>query len=361
MKKHLLATSAMIAAGVLASGNAFAQAEKIKLSVGGYYEQWFGFGSVEPAEGDEISDFDIQEDGEIHFQGSTTLDNGLTFGVQVELESQTDSGDQIDESYLFVRGDFGEIVLGDENGAAYTMGYGLPSQGAGLDSGDGCNFGGSGNGCSFELAVTTGNFARRDNDSTKVRWISPRIQGIQVGASYAPEATQDDDGFPSEASNEGTYEQVMAVAANYDNKFGDTHLRFSAGYQHFGDTNGQGVDDPFTVALGARVGFAGFTLSGAWAHQEDRTSTVETRQTYGLGVQYVDGPIGVSLGGVYGDETGVGDDNDVQQYVIELGGKYVLGPGVEVRSSIFYWQNEKDEADEDATGFSVIGGIKLAF
>ena len=42
MKKNLLASTALVAAGVLAANGALAASEKIKLAVGGYAERWVG-------------------------------------------------------------------------------------------------------------------------------------------------------------------------------------------------------------------------------------------------------------------------------------------------------------------------------
>jgi outer membrane protein OmpU len=357
MKKNLLATTALVAAGALASTGAFAEAKKIELKVGGYYEQWVGFGHHDTTGGVKTTDLDVQEDGEIHFGGSTTLDNGLTFGVNVQLETQV-QGDQIDENYLFIRGEFGEILLGSENGAAYALGYGLPSHGVGIDSGDGCNWG-AGAGC-FELATTQGNFARRDNDSNKIRFISPRMAGFQVGVSYAPEATQDDDGFPTEAANDGANEEgVMAAGLNYDNKFGDIRLRASGGFQYFFDVNGTSADTAYAVGTGVRIGFGGFTVAGSYHRQENRSATVDNRQTFGGSVSFAEGPLGVSLGAIYGEDDGVAATGDDEQIMIELGGKYILGPGVTAKGSVFY--TDRDDAGTKSDGFAVVGGIALSF
>jgi outer membrane protein OmpU len=358
VKKNLLATTALVAAGALAAQGALAE-DPIKLTVGGYNEHWVGIGSTDMGAGNEVTDLDVQEDSEIHFAGRTTLDNGLTFGVNVQLEGQN-QGDMIDESYIFVRGDFGEILLGDENGPAYTMVYGPVSMGTGLESGDVCNW--SAGGCSFELHTTNGNFARRDNDSTKIRYISPRFSGFQVGASYAPEATQDDDGFPSEASNNGVNEEgVIALAANYDQKFGDTRVQVGLGYQKFTDANGTSVNDAYAAGIGARIGFGGFTVSGAYNMQNERTGTVDTRSTMGGSVAYAEGPIGVSLGVIYGQDEGKTAAADDEQISVELGGKYKLGPGVEARGSVFYWSRDDASAASTADGYSVVGGIRLVF
>ncbi len=359
MKKNLLATSALVAAGALISTGALAESKKIDLKVGGYMEQWVGFASVDNDRTDEIQDIDVQEDSEIHFKGSTTLDNGLTFGVNVQLEGQV-QGDQIDEAYAFVRGDFGEIVLGSENGAAYAMHYGVSTHGTGLNSGDHQNWI-AGN--SFALASTYA-FARGDNDSEKIRWISPRFSGVQIGASYAPEAQQDSDTFPTEDNNEDIAENVWTVSGNYDQKFGDARVRASLGYQGFGDINdtstNRGGRDRFTYAGGLRVGFGGFELHVSGSRQNDPGGTVETRDVVGSSINYASGPVGVSLGVIYGKDEGTdGATDDDKQVAVELGGKYQLGPGVEARSSIYY--GHREHAGVDNKGFAVVGGLRLSF
>ena len=44
------------------------------------------------------------------------MDNGITYGAQVELEGYT-IGDQIDEHYLYAKGGFGKVTLGADDAA----------------------------------------------------------------------------------------------------------------------------------------------------------------------------------------------------------------------------------------------------
>ena len=136
MKKVLLGSTAIVAAGMIASAPSAIAAEKMKLSVGGYMEQWFGFTSQDDATGQDYSGFSTVSDGEIHFKGSTKLDNdnGIKIGVNVQLEAQQ-GGDQIDEQYMTVSGGFGQIIIGDENSALYKMHYAPNDFGIGISSG----------------------------------------------------------------------------------------------------------------------------------------------------------------------------------------------------------------------------------
>ena len=77
MKKSLLATTALAALGAVAVAGPATAAEKIKVSVGGYMEQWFGYSDNKNSVNADRLAFDQQSDGEIHFKGSTTLDNGI--------------------------------------------------------------------------------------------------------------------------------------------------------------------------------------------------------------------------------------------------------------------------------------------
>ncbi len=364
MKKNLLSTTALIAAGALATSGAFAENKPIEIGVGGYMEQWVGFSSYDPDVGSEVNDVDVQQDAEIHFTGSTTLDNGLTFGVNVQLEAQT-SNDQIDEAYAFMRGSFGEILLGSENGVAYAMHYGFGdfSAGVGLNTGDlGQWFLASD---AYQLSGTYGGFRHNDNDSEKVRWISPRFSGFQIGADYVPEATQDDDGFPTEPSNVGTPENVWSVAANYQGEFDGIGLGVSAGYQGIGDNNfGTGRNDSYNYGFGGYATIAGFRLSTSWTHESDPTPILESRDVIGGGISYGSGPWVAKVDWAYGWQdytTGGGPNTD--QLSVELGGTYRLGPGVEARGSVFYADQEDGGfgTKSDATGFAVVGGIRLVF
>jgi len=107
----LLATSALVAAGLWATADAaMAQAKVAPISVvvGGYHQQNFGFATNKknvtglPATPNSMLQY---SDSEVWFGGRTTLANGITVGFDVQLEGNT-SGDQIDESYLFVDGAF---------------------------------------------------------------------------------------------------------------------------------------------------------------------------------------------------------------------------------------------------------------
>ena len=238
----------------------------------------------------------------------------------------------------------------------------------------------------YQLSGTYGGFRHNDNDSEKIRYISPRFAGFQVGFDYAPEATQDDDGFPTEASNHrpgspatvgpggvvtpavaavNNPENIWSVAANYQGDFDGIGLGVSAGFQGIGDNNfGTGNNESYNYGFGGFMTIAGFRLSTSWTHENEPTASIDNRNVVGAGVSFGEGPWLIKLDGAYGWQSYVAaGSEDTEQLALELGGRYTLGPGVEARGSIFY----ADQSDgngvsgDDAQGFAVVGGIRLVF
>ena len=190
MKKTLFGTTALIAASIAMSGTAAAQNDGgIELGVGGYMNNFFAVGDVEAdvPTGNTESNGDYNEtghfsDGEIHFTGEYTLDNGLTVGAQVELEAFA-SGDQIDENYAYLEGSFGRVQLGSENTAAYLMQYAAPNVGVPVNSGWVTSFVAPAAGYNSSVFRHPGGstFGDFGNDENTVTYFTPRFAGFQVG------------------------------------------------------------------------------------------------------------------------------------------------------------------------------------
>ncbi len=361
MKKVLLGSTAIVAAGLIATSSAMA-AEKIQAKVGGYMEQWIGFTDQDDVgTGTDLSGADIKSDSEIHFKGSTTLDNGIEFGINVQLEGNTD-GDQIDESYLFVSGSFGEVNLGGENSAMYKMHYAPSDFGIGLNSGDQ-------NGWVSAAGVggTTGQFRGpfgstyaepgRVNDANRITYYSPRFSGFQIGASYTPDNTEDSNGNNDRNSglNDG-----FSVGANFKGDFGGASVGVSGGYGQI-DNGAAGGDDPEAYNVGATVSFGGFGIGASYAEADDDTS-VGDMEGYNLGASYSSGPWGVSLSYYNGERDGGGTALAAEMETVHLSGKYALGPGVTAAATLGFNDIEDESGTgEDNEGTYFVAGIRLSF
>ena len=376
MKKILLGTTAIVAAGLIASASSAIAAEKLKLQVGGYMEQWFGYVNQDDAPGQDFSGLDVKSDSEIQFHGSTTLDNGISVGVNVQLEANSNSFDQIDESYLIVKGAFGEINLGSENSAMYKMHYAPADFGIGLNTGDQTGWvspttNAAGN------SITEGGYFRapygstyvepvRANDSEKITYYTPRVEGFQFGLSYAPETGQDNIASPNRDT--ANTDLVMA-GANFKRTFGSASVRASLGYGTVLDGVAGTNTEPSAFNAGIGLGFGGFGAGISYSSYDD--SGTNDGSGLNAGINYSTGPWGVSLGYFHGERDGERTagvlTGDAEQDTFMLSAKYAIGPGVTAKGSIAHSKFKSEDtglagtesAEIEATYFVV--GMAVSF
>ena len=374
MRKLLYGTTALVAAGLIsgaASNEAWAQkapVEKIQLGLGGYFQVFGVFGDQDLDEG--LRNHAIAREAEIYFLGKTTLDNGLEVGAQVQLEADgegspaTGVGDYIDESFVYFEGGWGRINLGSENSAAYLMHYATESASGGSAWGV--------NDSTFSYANPGTNLAgigphtlpNMTSDSEKITYFTPRLAGFQLGASYTPDSCEDATGCGGTYSGfEGDedandFGEIWEVGANYVQKLGTFDVAVSGSYGS-GTLESQLVpglgDDPTEWTVGFQLGFAGFTVGGAYRDESDVTIIGFDRKDYNAGVRYVFGPWGVGV--VYGhieQEHALGED---ETDVYEVGGNYVLGPGVDLKAGVQFWdlQGEGGLLDENEATIVYVG------
>ena len=226
MRKTLLATTALAAAGAFAAGPVLA-ADMMSLGVGGYMEQWFGMSSVDATDKDGKATgveggVAQQSDSEIHFKGKLESDNGLTFSVKVELEGNT-HGSQIDESQVTVSGSFGAITLGAEDGASVLTHHGVRDAGISITCGDMANWINGLKGCGPGGFGTAGHGL---GDKNNITYFSPRMAGVQFGATYIPNVGQE--AQTADLHNNDT--DAFSVGGNYKGDMGGASVVVSAGY-----------------------------------------------------------------------------------------------------------------------------------
>jgi predicted porin len=397
MKKHLLGTTALVAAGMFGLVDTAAAQTKvmpIQVSVGGYMGEFVSYTSQDDRGGaafnQKLTQFDQWSDKEIHFNGRTTLDNGLTVGFRIELEGNTDASDQIDESYMFIEGRFGRLELGSLNNVQYRMGYNAPEAQTRPWSNEGNIFNVLANNTGsplFDSMLGTTRSRFFDNDSEKINYYTPRFEGFQFGLSYIPNSAQDRNGAPDPIST--AYSRGWAAAANFVRTFGAFDIAASAGYMTWqkaaiGVTGSN--DDPSQYNFGLQVGYAGFKVGGSYGKIKDGRSgssgTNAAASTAGTGVNGVDGrawdagimytfgPAAVSLNYIDGRNddgnvvtgTGGGDDKFT---MLSLAGKYTLGPGVSLEANLWTAKLEANGTgglpNSDNKGTGGVVGVVLVF
>ena len=381
MKKVLLGTSAIALAGAFATT---ANAVEWEVKVGGYMEQYAAYATsdVDGLSGEEYDGVDSISDQEIHFLPSITLDNGIQIGANVQLEALTD-GDQIDESFLFVDGSFGRVLMGSENSAGYLMTYGAPDVTfINVNSGSLPSFmpltGTANNGTT---AVGTGNQFFRgtlgstfvenatNNDAHRFTYFTPRFAGFQVGVSYARDSLQDNVAYQNIDNRAFPFlDNIVDIGANYVNSFGAFDVAVSGRY---GFASAQGPN-PDVWGAGLNLGYAGFTIGGSYADQND--ARWMDGEVWDAGVSYETGPWGFSFTYMNGENVddenfflgNTGSDEQLDQYL--LGVSYTLAKGVALNGFGAYADLNEDDGDagagtsgNDVDGWVVGTGIKISF
>lgn len=405
MKKLLYGTTALATAGLLigAASQAWAQSaphttERLTLKLGGYHQQFAVYnGSTNlragraPANPGGNHPFDAQmidqkHNTEVCFIGEIKLDNQITLGVNIQLEANT-SGDQIDESYLYIgTDDVGRLIVGDENNAAYLLHVSAPDGGINHTTGDLTGPPNQG------LIITPGDFALadtlidgtllrlNDNDSGKITYLSPRFAGFQIGLSYIPQYESGGDNNQSINSINGDkgiagtgnngLNNGFAAGINFKEKFGDVGVQASAGYQ-FGDVGANiGDDNLHGISAGAQISIAGFDVGGsfAWAEGDRTATTVFDSYAYDAGVAYTFGPykVGLAYQRASADANRINGSKQYADYIV-LSSTYNLGPGVRLVGGVYGFDLDGENGQTTGTqvykssGVGAAVGLKLGF
>jgi hypothetical protein len=384
----LLATSALVAAGLWGmteAASAQAKVAPITAVVGGYHQQNFGFasnkkgvnyGTTYANPSGKINNTLNYSDSEVWFGGRTTLANGITVGFDVQLEGNT-STDQIDESYLFVDGAFGRIVIGSENAADYIMNYSIPGAGVAF----GANESQVGDFILRPTNVTTihtlasgrtangGNGLSHGtgNDQQRLTYFTPRMAGFQVGVSFTPNLDRED----SVAFTDKSVQRANAIhgAVNFTNNFSGVQVNASLGASMYPSVDGAAAttalgNEVKDYSVGAQIGMSGLMVGGGY-RKIDADRAAENGTAYGIGAAYTSGPLSVGLSYLTSEVDGAnltarGDDKYKQ---ILFSAAYSIGPGVDVIGALFNakYESEDNLAVNQNSGTGGAVGLHLRF
>jgi outer membrane protein OmpU len=389
-KTFLLGTTALFAAGLVMGGVAQAAEEPITAGISGYFLSAIAGISEDNADG-EFADASLStafdNSSEISVGGSTTFDNGITAGFNVQVDAAG-----FDERHAFFSGSFGQILVGQIEGARQQMTNFAPSVSSG---GMGINsphffFGNGGIGGSF-ATVRTYNDNLGDEDSMKLVYFSPTFNGFRVGLSYAPDDVVNG-GYARAATGAlGALQNNASAGAEFSNNFGDVSVRVSAGIETYTletcNVNAAGApvvasinttnpvnttailrttadqncdDNPTTVFFGGTASFGDFSIGGGHMESDQigntGTGTGRDRTDMDLAISYApSGPMSFAL--QYGeanldDAAGLTDSLEIYQ----LQATYVVGPGFDIGLNIT--KGEFDDAtaggaDNDFTSIAI--------
>lgn len=377
MNKTILAGSALALLS-LSAESAFAS-EKIMLRLGGYSKWWvtgtWQDQSFLAATNSDYNSVDVKGDNEVYFLGSTTLDNGVKVGVDIQLEAggHTDgTTDPIDESYVYVEGGLGKVLIGSKNNGAYVLHVNAPEV--------------TGNWNEWGL-LTAGNTVVRpsavktispgapgstttinsDDDAEKLTYFSPSMAGLVLSASYVPQAVGVEDNRGATPMSSASIGEMSVLGGLYQNTFGGVGVKVSGGYAAY-DLNGSGGGGKNGVqeyTMGGQLSYQGFTVGGAFRQvSPDAGGAQNDGNAYDFGVSYAQAPFAVSA--VYFKsrvEGSTGNANKDEIEVYQLSGKYAYAPGVDILAIAgrAKFDDETDLAANNNKGWSVMTGLALSF
>ncbi|MEO1315544.1 MAG: porin [Pseudomonadota bacterium] len=373
MIRQAIAASSALAL-VLGAGSALAA--EFEVGVGGDYEVLIGYGSSDVANlsGEDFDGVDVKTEGGIEFRAKIDLDSGIEIGGVVVLEATTDDEDQIDESYMFIDSAFGMVELGSRVSGAYTMSFAAPdvtflniNDG---QTGDFIPFDGEAGplltGSDTGLGTLNSTFIENggNDNAQRFTYFTPRLAGFQLGLSYARDPLEDDNSQVDLNGDE--LNNIFDVGVNYVAEFDPVTVAVSGRWGiAFNDI--PGAENPQIYGAGINLGFAGVTIGGSFAEQNNTELSDGT--AFDVGISYETGPWSASFTYMNGENLDdenflLGADEELDQYLV--GVTYNVAEGVDVGIYGAYVDFEEDIGDaggdgDDVDGFIIGTGIAIGF
>lgn len=343
--KKLLLTSVAVSGLALAATPARAEVE---LELGGYFKGYMAWVDQDEVPGSELNDIDMVRDTEVHFGGETTLDNGLTVGAHIEADADGGDGFGVDESYLYMSGDWGRVNVGAEDGAAYLLQVAAPSADSNYDGLR--QFVSPFNSTVAGVDLNTDYAVDPSGKADKLTYLSPVFNGFQAGVTFSPDTDSAGSFGIGTDDVAGEIGRTYELAARYEGEFNNIGLILGAGYS-YGELEDEATADDddrqvWNVGLDLDVGPVGVGaayVSDNLANEDDESDTIV------VGVDYTTGPF--KIGASYLNED---RENDQELDRYSGGVNYEYGPGMSFRGTLTFV-----DAEEDGTGGDDADGVAL--
>jgi predicted porin len=259
-----------------------ALANPMDFTVGGYFTQSVQLVDIDDCDGQSFEDEVLAQDAEIHFKGKTMLNNGTELGIRVELEA-SESDDQIDEHYLYLKGDWGKLILGAENGIGHLMQVRAPRFVPGLKMFDNSitedvyesAYDGHLEVNAIEDAHMSTKLEHISGDANKLSYLTPLVGGLQLGASFAPNNANRAGGENNAgASTASTQEDIVELGVSYKGTMRGVGYKFSyTGVE--GDTETPNRKKPKSTSTGLALSYGDWVFGGNMSEYEDISEVYE--------------------------------------------------------------------------------------
>ena len=379
MNKFLLGTTALVGASLLVAGGAYAAKPKgkvkgnIEFTAGGSDQDVEGAafgGAAGPGSAGPTSGFAFRTNSEIAISASGKTDAGMKWKAEVQIEADTNVGasdspteSSIDETWIRFSGSWGNIRLGNQDGA--EDGYLVGGDKAVSKAGDG---GIDGNWQDFIDARPANSrlFDEPDDnldssDATKISYFTPRVGGVSAGVSFTPDLGAH--GQATDVDNGDDFNNTWGIGVDFKKKFGKVKVLVS-GAVHLGENEDETLEDLFTWGIGAHVAYGGWQVAGGYVDngdsEQDKSVTFDDDVTsWSAGIGYSQGPVHLGFSFLH-SEVDVSSTAEDESDTFIVGATYMLGGGARVFTDIFWLDQDDGDGsnDNEAVGFLVGAQVK---
>ncbi len=186
------------------------------------------------------------------FDVKNVTDSGLEYGGRIRFNSvNRRDGVEVDRTYVYVKGAFGQVTFGNAPTTADDFGYVYAHDQLNGDMGLGAGFGDLldgnfflGGGDCFSIDATY--LAGVSNADTRIKYTSPTFDGFSFGVDFTPVIGGPDhagNGGRNDLFNDGetVYENVVSAGVNYEQTFDSVSVRVAASA-----VTGNGVQTSFS-------------------------------------------------------------------------------------------------------------------
>ena len=364
----LSAAAALIAA-------APASAEPMDFTIGGYFTQSVQLVDIDDHDDMTFEDEVLAQNAEIHFKGKTQLNNGTELGFRVELEA-SESDDQIDEHYLYLKGDWGKLILGAENGIGHLMQVRAPRFVPGLKMFDNSMtddiyesaYDEHLDNNAIEDAHMSTKLEHISGDANKLSYMTPRVGGLQIGVSFAPNNANPYGGENNAgASTEANQEDIIELGVSYKGMARGVGYKFSYTTVE-GDTVTPDRPKPQSTSTGLALSYGDWVLGGNISEYEDLHEVYIAPEADGITPYAVDRSVTVAEDDV--EWGGSNQSIETSSYALKykMGDSYIgfgITEGEETRTisgSIEAARGDLGDDNEfDGTGVNADSSINEAF
>ncbi len=234
-----------------------------------------------------------------------------------------------------MKGSFGELRFGDDDGAADDMKIGGFSVAVGTGGIDGTV---------VDTALVVG--PTNSDDATKIVYYTPILGGFQLGVSYT--ASDNSNGDNLAVTNLDGFEDWVEAGLTWSGEFGDVALQAGVvgGLAQTNFANGND-DDLETLFVGMQIDAFGMSLAGGLGTEE--VAGID-RDWYNLGIKGELGP--VALSATWG-QARLDPGPDPKNLV--LGAELGIVPGMSLSGEIAFFDEDRGGPDDGVLGVVRLG------